>query len=98
GTGDSTLVIQMQPEPNDASATAGRMIVRGFAGTKTKTGKLDVIRVDVVVPSAELTCTDADAFEVFIDKYTDFQVEGSLEGTLACKDGETYEISGDFRD
>lgn len=98
GTGDATLVIQMQPQPDDASKTAGRMIVRGFMGAKTRTGKLDVIRVDVVVPSADLVCTDADEFDVFIDKYTDFQVEGSLEGTLACEDGETYEISGDFRD
>jgi hypothetical protein len=98
GTGDSTLVIQMQPRPNDASKTAGRMIVRGFTGAKTKTGKLDVIRVDVGVPSADLTCTDADAFDVFIDTYTEFQLEGSLEGTLACEDGKTYEISGDFRD
>ena len=98
GTGEKTLVIQMQPEPNDASKTSGRMIIRGFMGAKSETGKLDVIRVDVVVPSAELTCTDADVFDVFIDKYTEFQVEGSFEGTLACKDGKTYDVSGTFRD
>jgi hypothetical protein len=98
GTGERTLVVQMQPRPDDASKTAGRMIIRGFLGAKTETGKLDVIRVDVMVPSADMTCTDADAFDVVIDKYTEFQLEGTFEGTLACKDGKTYDISGTFRD
>ena len=98
GTGDSTLVVQMMPEPGKGGSTSGQIILRGFLAPDQKKGKLDVIRADVTIPSEKMVCTDADEFDIYIDKYTEFQLVGSMEGTLACEDGKTYEFSGDFRD
>lgn len=92
------IVIQMMPEPNDASERAGSMEIRGLFSAEPKTGPLTVLRVDVTAPAFGLRCTEADRFDVTLDTLGKLQVEGSFEGAIACSDGETYEVSGTFRD
>lgn len=92
------IVIQMMPEPNDASERAGSMEIRGLFSDEPKAGPLTVLRVDVTAPAFGLRCTEAGRFDVILDTLTNSQVEGSFEGAIACSDGETYEVSGRFRD